>query len=133
MQKPEIDDSFVKICSWWRDGLAMSGNNKTNNELKTEFRFSGPVVDGPVLAIPEPPADLHWTGALELLKSNGVAITGKSLLSTLECAMGMLKVAAAHTLGSMGPIGASAALQRLVEASHRQDTGRTIYKIGDCD
>lgn len=100
----------------------MSGNNKTNNELNTEFRFSGPVVDGPVLDIPEPPADLRWAEvedfqARELLKANGVAMTEETLLSTLECAMGMLKVAAAHTLGSMGHFGATTALQRLVEAS----------------
>jgi HEAT repeat protein len=104
------------------DGLQMSGNNKPPDKLNTELGISVPEVDVPILDIPEPPADLRWAEvedfqARELLKANGVAMTEQTLLSTLECAVGVLKVAAAHTLGSMGHAAAITALQRVVEAS----------------
>ncbi|WP_449433110.1 HEAT repeat domain-containing protein [Pseudomonas putida] len=100
----------------------MSGNNKPPDELITELAIAVSQDNAPILDIPEPPADLRWAEvedfqAREVLKANGVVMTEQALLSTLECSVGALKVAAAHTLGSLGYSGAIAALQQLVEVS----------------
>lgn len=104
-------------------------------------RFPDISYEAPVLDIPPPSDDLPYSlledyRQREILKANGIALTGESLAAVLTSGDYLLQAAAAHTIGSDAIRAALPALkQRLATADDlvRVEIAYALARLGDQD
>lgn len=74
-----------------------------------------------VLDVPNPPPDMRYADMedfqnREILKANGIGLTGKELLRALDSDVNVLQAAAAHLLGENGDPAATQRLRELISS-----------------